>query len=184
MTKLGLAVLTRLDWVLIAIMALSVLFSVIRGFTRELISLGALVWGFILACWFYPAVAHHLLRWMRTPEVASFVAFLLILFATMLAGGLIAHFAGKLLAKTGLRWFDRLLGASFGLVRGILACAIVVLVLAVFPLGPQPLNESRLAPYVMQGARVIVSVAPQEMRSRFRAGFERVRQVWNERKEG
>lgn len=178
------AVLTKLDWVFIGITTLSVLFSIIKGFARELISLGALVWGFILACWFYPAVAHPLLRWTRTPEVASVVAFLVILFATMLAGGVIAHFAGKLIAKAGLRWFDRLLGASFGLVRGILACAIVVLVLAVFPPGSQPLNESRLAPYVMQGARVIVSVAPREMRSRFRAGFERVRQVWNERKEG
>lgn len=109
------------------------------------------------------------------------MAFILILIVTVLAGAIIGHFAGKLIKKSGLGLADRLLGASFGLVRGVLACAIVVLILAVFPLGPQPLNQSRMAPYVMQGARVIVNVAPEELRSRFRAGFEQARRVWNER---
>ncbi len=175
---------SALDWVLIAILGLSVLFSILKGFTRELISLGALIWGFMLACWFYAPVRERMLPWIKTQEVGFCVAFLLILGLTVLAGAIVSHFAGKLVKKSGLRWADRLLGASFGLVRGVLTCAIIVLVLTVFPLGSQPLNNSRMAPFVIQGARVIVSVAPEDLRSRFRTGFEQVRRAWEGGEQG
>jgi membrane protein required for colicin V production len=174
-------VLSKLDWVLIAIMALSVLFSIIKGFTRELVSLAALIWGFLLACWFSGALATRILPWIRKPDVARLVAFLAILVGVIILGGLLSHMAGKLLDKAGLRWFDRLLGASFGLVRGLLVCMILVMVLAVFPVGPEPLPNSRLAPYVVQGTRVLVMAAPEELRARFRSGFDRLRRVWDER---
>ena len=174
--------LSNLDWVLAGIIALSALFAFLKGFVRELVSLAALIAAFVLACLFYPALGQMLLPWLRTREAASAVAFLAILCAVMVAGGFLTHFLGKVVAKAGLGWFDRLLGAGFGFVRGVLVCAIVVLVLTAYPLKRQPLNESRLAPYVMQGARVIVNAAPQEMRDRFNEGFERARQVWNERK--
>lgn len=173
--------LGNLDWVLIAILLVSVVFSVVKGFTRELISLGALIWGFLLACWFYPVLGARLLPYARNGEVASLVAFLLILFGVMVLGALVASLAKKLVEKSGLRWFDRLLGASFGLVRGLLVCVILILVLAVFPVGPRPLENSRLAPYMMEGARVVVTVAPAEMRSRFRSGLDRMRQAWGTR---
>ena len=56
---------TKFDSVLVGIVVVSVTFSAIKGFTRELVSLGALIWGFLLACWFYPAVAGGLLPMVR-----------------------------------------------------------------------------------------------------------------------
>lgn len=162
-------------------MVFSVVLSAVKGFTRELVSLGVLVWGFLLACWCYPAVAEWLLPFARTPEIAAFTAFLGILLVMILAGGFLSRLAGRLVDKAGLRWFDRMLGAGFGLVSGSLLCVTVVLALTAFPVNAQPLAASRLAPYLLQGARVAVALAPEEMRARFRGGLKRVQKAWGAR---
>lgn len=172
---------TKLDWVLLAILLVSLLLSLWKGFTRELVSLAALVWGLVLACQFYTVPARWLAPHVRAPEIAALAGFLGIVLAAMIAGGVLSWLAGKLVHKAGLRWFDRLLGASFGLVRGLLICLIIILVMAAFPMGAQPLAESHLAPYLVHGARVIVLAAPQEMRARFRSGFEKAQKIWDGR---
>lgn len=175
--------MTKLDWLLIGIVALSIVFSAIKGFTRELISLVALIWGFLLACWFYPVLERRLLPYARTADVAALTAFLAIVLAVMVAGAALSWLAGKLVQKAGLRWFDRMLGASFGLVRGLLIGVILVLALTVFAPASESLANSRLAPYLVQGARVAVAVAPKDMRERFRAWFARAQKIWNARGE-
>jgi membrane protein required for colicin V production len=172
--------LSTLDWVLLSILVLSIVFSTLKGFTRELVSLAALIWGFLAACWYYSSVAPWILPHVRTQEVASLAAFLLILVAAVVVGAVLSHLAGKLVQKSGLRWFDRLLGASFGMLRGVLACVIVVLALAVFQVG-EPMAQSKLAPVMVHAARVVVYAAPGDVRARFRSGFERAQKVWDVR---
>jgi len=172
---------SRLDWVLLAIMLLSVVFSILKGFTRELISLGAAIWGIILACWFYRLPAAWLAPYVRTPEIASLTGFFAVLLACMIGGGVLSKLAGKVVDKSGLRWFDRLLGAAFGMVRGLLLCLALLLGLAIFPLGGEPMANSRLAPYLVQGARLIVLIAPRDLRARFQDGLHRAQKIWSER---
>jgi membrane protein required for colicin V production len=178
-----LTVLTKLDWVLVAITGVSVVFAVLKGLTRELVSLAVLVAGLVMACWFYAVPAAWLAPYVRTPEIASLGGFLAILLASMVAGGLLSKLAAKLVDKAGLRWFDRLLGGAFGLVRGLLLCLALLLGLAVFPAGHESLSRSRLAPYLLQGARLLVVVAPSDVRARFRSGLERLQKAWNDRQE-
>ena len=166
-----------LDSLLVGIVVFSVMFSVVKGFTRELVSLVALAWGFVLACWLYQVVARQLPHG-RAPELAALTAFVGILLAALITGGFLSRYVGKLVDRAGLRWFDRALGASVGLVRGFLFCIVVVVILTVFAPEARPLTSSRLTPYFIHGARVLVSVAPAQMRARFRSGWERVEQVW------
>lgn len=163
------------------IILFSVMLSMVKGFARELVSLGALVCGYLLASRLYPLGAQRLAPYARTPDVAAFTAFLGILVLAVVAGGFLSRLAGKLVEKAGLRWFDRLLGAGFGLVRGVLMCVILVLALLAFSANPQPLARSRLAPLLIEGARVVVSLAPPEMRARFSAGLKRVQKAWEGR---
>ena len=161
---------TKLDSFLVALMLFTTVISWVKGFTRELISLGALVWGFLLAAWFYRGLAYHLTPYARTENVAAFTAFFIILLTTVVLGGFVSQLAGKMVDKAGLRGLDRLLGAGFGLVRGFLYGVVIVLALTVFPLGNEALGDSRLGPYFAQGARVLVTLTPGEMRDRFRRG--------------
>jgi membrane protein required for colicin V production len=165
-----------LDSVLVGIVLFSVAFSAVKGFTRELVSLLALAWGFLLACWSYPTVAGQL-PLGRAPNLAALTAFLGILLVALIAGGFLSRWAGRMVDRVGLRWFDRVLGISVGLVRGCLFCMVVVVILAVFAPEARPLVRSRLAPYLIHGARVLVSVAPSELRDRFHSGWERVQEI-------
>ena len=172
---------TRLDWALAAIVVISVVASAIKGLTRELISLGAAIWGVLMAIWFYDRLAPWFEPYVKTAEIAKLVAFLVILVAVLIVGAVVSSLVARLIKKTGLRWFDRLLGASFGLVRGVLVGWAVILALVVFPPGPGVVERSRLAPYMAYGARLLVSVAPAELRSRFQAGWEEARKIWSQR---
>ncbi len=170
-----------LDYLLLAIVAVSVAVSFFKGFARELISLGAAIGGIVGACWFYRTLTPWFLPYAKTQEIASLAAFLSILVAAVVAGAALSSMAVYLVKKSGLLWFDRLLGASFGLVRGMLVALAIVLGLLVFPPETGVLDHSRLAPYLVYGARVVAATAPFEVRARFGAGVDRARKIWNQR---
>ncbi len=171
---------TAFDFILMGIVAISTAASFFKGFTRELISLGAAIWGFILASWFYGGLAPVFVPYVKTPEIASLAAFLSILLAAMIVGGIASSLASRLVKKAGLRWFDRLLGGAFGLVRGGLLALAIVMGFVVFPPGTGVVERSILAPYLVYGARVLVAAAPAELRSRFGAGLERAQTIWHQ----
>lgn len=172
---------SRLDWVMAAIVVLSVVSATLKGLTRQLISLGAVIWGVMMAIWFHEPVAGWLSRYVKTAEVAKLVAFLAILVAAMLVGVVIGGLASRLVKKSGLGWFDRLLGASFGLVRGVLVSWALILALVIFAPGKEWVERSRLAPYMSYGARVLVEVAPTELKQRFQAGWKEAKKAWDRR---
>ncbi len=172
---------TRFDSVLIGIMAFSLMLSMVKGLSRELISLGAVVWGFLFAAWFYQGLGERLTPYARNADVAAFSAFALIFLFCVISGGFLSRLAGRAVDRAGIRSLDRLLGAGFGLLRGFLMCLVFILALTVFEVGQATVGRSRLAPYLIHGARVMVTLSPADMRDRFRRGYARVERLWSER---
>src|SRR5258708_3304972 len=167
-----------LDWLIAAIVTISVLLSFLRGLTRELISLGATVGGVIAALWFYNDVAKWLEPYTKNAEVAQLAGFLAILVAAIVAGGIVSTIAGRMVKAAGLRGADRLLGASFGLVKGLLLSLALVLALVAFPPGREIAERSRLAPYLVYGSRVLAAGAPAGMQEQFWSGFTQLKKIW------
>ena len=167
-----------LDYTIAAIVAISVLLSFLRGLTRELISLAASVGGIIAALWFYNDVARWFEPYTKTVEVAQLAAFLSILVAAIVAGGIVSAIAGRMVKAAGLRGADRLLGASFGLVKGLLLSLALVLALVAFPPGREIAERSRLAPYLIYGSRALAAGAPAGMQEQFWNGFTQVKKIW------
>jgi uncharacterized membrane protein required for colicin V production len=82
------------------------------------------------------------------------------------------------LVKTaGIEWFDRFLGAVFGLVLGVLVDCILLFVLLAFSIKPEVVRQSTLAPYVTAGANVISLAMPENLKAQFRLGFEKFRET-------
>jgi membrane protein required for colicin V production len=92
---------------------------------------------------------------------------------------LLAGFAGRLARWTfesaGLRWFDRLLGAAFGLARGAVVVTALVMALAAFSPGSQMLQGSSLAPYFLVLGQGASWMAPESLRQNFRDGVLKLR---------
>lgn len=170
-----------IDAVIGGILLLSVFGAMLNGATRELLRIAALIIGVFLAMWWYDRLALELQPYVEEPRVAACAAFLFIFTGCLLAGAVFAWSLVKVWGFTGLRWFDRLLGAAFGLVRGLLAAAAVLLAVIAFrpfPGAAQTVAESKLAPWVLHAARAAAAAAPRDFRDAFLNGSDRVREVW------
>jgi membrane protein required for colicin V production len=163
--------MTGLDWLIIAIVLFSVLVAASQGFMHEVFSLGGVVAGYLLAAWGYRQVATWYAPFVKTPWVADLCGFLTIFFVVVLLAGGIGRIARFGMKEAGLRWFDRVLGGMFGLVRGVLIVMISLLALASFSPGATLLARSRTAPYLLVLARAAIWVAPSQVRQQFQAGM-------------
>lgn len=165
------------DWILAVVIFLSIWAAIRRGFTRELISLAALVIGLAVAALRYRQAAAWFEDLTRSPQVAQAAGFLTLFVGILLLGSLSQWLAGKLVKTAGLEWFDRFLGGIFGLVRGVLLDSVFLMVLVAFAIKPAAVAGSQLAPYVSAGARAVALVMPSDIRAEFQAGIAKFRQA-------
>ncbi|MCF8208090.1 MAG: CvpA family protein [Rhodoferax sp.] len=123
-----------LDWFFLLILGFSLLVGAWRGLVFEVISLVSWIAAFVLAQWFAPAVG----RWLplgEASEVLRFAAgFVSVFVAVIFAGGLVAFIVKKLVAAVGLSPADRMLGALFGIARGVLLSLVVAVLVGMTPL--------------------------------------------------
>jgi membrane protein required for colicin V production len=166
-----------LDCILAAIVVASIVAAILKGFVQELIALASVVIGLIVAAIGYTRAATWFEDLTKSHEIALGLGFLTLFLGTLLVGALLGMAARKLIKSAGIEWFDRFLGGIFGLVRGVLVDAILLMVLLAFAIKPEAVQQSALAPYVTTGTRVVALVMPANLRSQFQAGFEKFREA-------
>jgi len=115
------------DFVLLGIIAISMLLSLWRGFVKEAVSLISWIAALWVAMLFFHDLSRWLARWIDTPSIRDVLGFVMLFIATVLLGGLSGHLIGQLVAKTGLSATDRALGMVFGIARGIVIVAVLVM---------------------------------------------------------
>lgn len=171
---------TILDFVFIAITLLSTVMAFFKGLARELISLAALIIGFILAAVYYPRLSSRIADLTSSESVANLAGFMAIFLSCLVVGGLIAYLVKRTIKMASLDWIDRTLGGIFGFVRGWAVCSIIVLALIAFPARETSLAHSRLGPYVLAGARGAVLLVPRDMKDKFYEGYKKILQALNQ----
>ena len=173
-----------LDCILAAIVVASVIAAIIKGFFQELISLASVVIGLVVAAFEYPRAAMWFEDLTKSHEIALGLGFLVLFLGTLIVGALVGAVARKLIKTAGIQWFDRFLGGIFGLVRGVLVDAILVMAMVAFAIKPDVVRQSALAPYVTTGARAIALVMPGNLRAQFHLGFEKFRDALIQKDKG
>ncbi len=170
--------MNTLDVIALLIIGLSALTALIKGLTGELFWIAGVIGGFLLATQFYSTPAFHLVEAGLSPTVAGFLSFVGIFLGTAALSAMASSIAARFLKTVRLRWMDRLLGGTFGLIRGSLIVAVAFLAMAAFPLAGDAIEESALAPYFLNGARALAAMAPQDFEDLFESGYQRLRRSW------
>ena len=138
--------MTEFDYAVVGIIAASVLLGWWRGVVSEALALAAWIVAFLVAQW----GAVYLLPWVperTSPELRLIVAWGASFLLVLLLFALVRIGLSLLLKAVGLGWLDRLLGACFGVARGVLVVLALVLVCGLTPLPKaQWWREAILAP--------------------------------------
>jgi membrane protein required for colicin V production len=166
-----------LDCILAAIIVASVVTAVMKGFVQELISLASVLIGLVVAALGYSRAALWFDDLTKSHDIALGLGFLVLFLGTLLVGALAGVLARKLIKTAGIQSFDRFLGGIFGLVRGVLVDAILLMAMLAFAIKPDAVRQSALTPYVTTGTRVIALVMPGNLRAQFHLGFEKFREA-------
>jgi membrane protein required for colicin V production len=169
------------DVALLALACVFVVIGMLKGLVRILIGLAALVAAFALAARYHQPLADRL----SGLEIPSWLLMLGtyggIFLGVMLAGGLLAWAARKLIKAALLSWADRLGGAAVGLVSAVVLSALLVLpVVAYSPWSERLLRGSVLAPYVTAVTDLTRPLVPDGLSERYEQRMKGLRQLWRD----
>ena len=163
------------DCFLIAILAYSTVMAFVRGIILELFSLGGLIAGILLASWNYNHVALFLSRLVTTQAIAQIIAFLFIVIVVMVLSTLLGKALNRTAHAIGLGFFDRLLGAVFGLARGCLFGVAILMAVAAFLPHSAWIANSRLSPYFLAGVHAVSFVVPHDLQQQILNGAQQLK---------
>ncbi len=114
-----LAAVGWLDWTLGAVLLASIVVGLLRGVVFELLSLVGWVVAWFAAQWAAPRFAAHVPIGVPGGGLNHGAAFLLAFVAALVAWAVLARLVRLLVRATPLSAVDRLLGALFGVLRGL-----------------------------------------------------------------
>jgi len=171
-----------LDIVFLVLLGASVLYSLIRGLTREIFSLLAVILGFFGAVYGQPRASGWLKAWIPQETAAQILGFAILFLLIALAVSLLGKLLSGVIHKGGLGWADRMGGAAFGLLKAVLLIAIILLVLTAF-LSPRAelLRESKISPAVLAIARGLSFLVPEKLQALYEQKERELKKYWTDR---
>jgi membrane protein required for colicin V production len=121
------------DLAMLAVLVLSAVVGLSRGITFELLSLAGWFAAYFAGRWLQPFVEPHLPIGEAGSALNRGAAFACAFLLVLIAWSLGARAVSALIAATPLRPLDRLLGAVFGLARGLVVLLVAATVIAFTP---------------------------------------------------
>jgi len=162
--------LTLFDGIVIAVLLVSSVLALLRGFTNEMLSIVAWVAGALAALWLFPYVAPFFAKFISSPWLAAVVAALAVFLAGyLLVAALTARWSDSLMdIHDRASLMDRTLGFLFGLARGLLIVTVAYLFFVWLVPNPDDhpawIRNAQLKPTVESTASLLFSLAPTSER--------------------
>ena len=148
--------MTVVDVILIVVICLSALFSLIRGFVKEAISLATWIIAIWLAATFTPKLAEMLPSGIESEAVRQAVGFGVLFVLSLMVGALVNMLISQLVKKTGLSGADRLFGVVFGVLRGGLIIIVFVVIGGMTPLPETDWWQSSVLLQWFESAAIVI----------------------------
>ncbi|WP_424810814.1 CvpA family protein [Roseococcus sp. YIM B11640] len=169
--------MTWADGILLIVMVVSAILSFLRGFVREFLGVAAWIGAAFAAFALREPLAAMMEGTVEPDWLADGVAVGVVFLVVLVVLKLVIHALAGRVQSSPLGGVDRSLGAIFGLVRGAfiaaLAYVLAGLVVPAVERWPEAVREARALPLVVDLARWVVALMPEEYRPRIAAPPER-----------
>ena len=122
--------ITLLDLIVIGVMLISALLAMVRGFTREVLSIAAWVAAAAAALFLHPYVLPYLTPYIKNGTVAQLAAGGAVFIVVLIVVSFITIRISDMILDSRIGAIDRTLGFVFGAARGLLLAIVAFLFFA------------------------------------------------------
>lgn len=163
-----------IDYAILAVVGISAVISLMRGFVREALSLAGWIAAFWIALAFSGRAAILLDAYVSVPSARLAIAFVVLFVGVLLLCGIVLRLCGLLVERTGMSGTDRSLGIVFGVLRGIVIAGLLVLLAGLTPLPRDPWwRQSVLLPHFVGLAHEFRAYLPLDVQRQIDFGAGR-----------
>jgi membrane protein required for colicin V production len=157
--------LPYLDLGVIAIVLISAILAMVRGFTREVLAIAS--WGAaaVAAIYFHPLVLPFVKPYISKDTIALAVAAAIVFFATLIIVSIITVKISDAILDSKVGPLDRSLGFVFGALRGLLLCVIAFAFFNwLVPEKTQPVwvKDAKLKPLLQSTGEELMAMLPDD----------------------
>jgi|EndMetStandDraft_5_1072996.scaffolds.fasta_scaffold10840_3 membrane protein required for colicin V production len=173
-----------LDVILILIMLISAFLAMLRGLTREMLSIMSWALAALAALFFYQLYRERVRQLIEPQMLADAVLIIVVFVIVLIVVSLITVRLSNRVLDSRVGALDRTLGFVFGLVRGLILVVIAYeLIAAIVPKESLPrwVTEARSLPVIERTGRAIISLLPDNPASMFSRGERSGSLIFRER---
>lgn len=173
--------MNELDYIIIAVLLVSVLVGVWRGAIREIVNVAGWVIAFFAAQEFAPLLTPYLSEWMADPSVRMVVAWLIVFVVIMVLVSFVGSLIAESVRKLGLGPLDRAMGAVVGTLRGALIVVLLTLAAGLTTFPKTPIwKEALITPWLETVALYTRPLLPESLAKRITYGRVKPQQALSE----
>jgi membrane protein required for colicin V production len=134
------------------------------GIIREVVTVVAFVVGVLAAGFYYDDLAENVLLFIDDDTAANVTAFVVLFGSLALGGQLAAILLKQMAGLLSLGWLDHLVGAAFGLLKGLILVEVFLILFTTYPyLGlDDTIRGSAIAPLFLDGGPALLKLLPGE----------------------
>lgn len=171
------------DIIVIVILGYCLIRGIFRGLVKELSSIIGVFGGYYAAYTYYPVLAKPLSKWIANAGYLNIFSFLIIFCGVFIIISILGIIINYLLKIVFLGWLDRVSGAMFGAMKGILIVSVLLIALTAFlPKGTPVIKDSLLSPYVTLVSEKMAKVIPKDMKHAFSTKIATIKKAWEKNK--
>lgn len=165
---LNLSELSNFDYIVIVIIAISILFAFAKGFLASITHfLGWLISGYIVFK-FYPENTAFLQEYFSSKIVVDILATLVLFVLLLIICSIASNFIINIISSFKTSFFDKFLGIIFGVFRGFVVCCVIfwsiIIIYSAINDNQKPtwLTKSQTYPYLSMGTTYIIELLSNE----------------------
>ena len=152
------------DLAIIGVIFIFLIVGLIRGLIKEVLSLVSWILSFWLAFTFAESTSAYFEPYLDSPLLRVIAAFAVLFVLSMLFLSAIGYLLHKILAVSGIRGIDRILGGLFGAAKGLVIIAALMLFAQETVLPEEDWwQKSMLTPHFQPLVEVIRSALPADI---------------------